>query len=264
MVGDTLRDIRDHLRTLADPAGRYYLVCARTGERPFPADCHRFPDRETAVEAATAADAYRDELRQWDRRLPIRDFVVCEDPYLPPSASRTDFCHEVAGAVFETLSDRGHDDIEDTVIDAYLAAAERVPDRDRLCLLLLECLAERVATLSPTERLAVLRETADRLSVLPSSVDPVADTLDRFVSLGLLESYECRTDGDGWRVRLDGYELDKNEGLSTLPFAVEYLRRAPGATPTIHSVDSGENGGWRFEVIAGADDPDGLVRVVAE
>lgn len=260
MVGRTLVEIREHLASLADPSGRYYLVCARTGERPFPADGLRFLDRQTAVEAADAAAAYRAELRRWDDRLPPRDLVVCEDPYLAPDGDLVDFCHEVAGAVFETLSARGRDGIEDAAMDAYLAAAERVADRDRLCLRLLECVTEELAALPVDEQAAVLRATADRLSTPATGLDPVAGTLDRFARLALVEEYDCRREPAAWRVRLGGYELADADGLPTLPFVVEYLRRGAADVPAIRAVDGGD-GDWRFRVVRDADGPDGLVRV---
>lgn len=268
MVGRTLVEIREHLESLADPSGRYYLVCARTGERPFPADGLRFIDRRTAVEAADAAAAYRAELRQWDERLPPRDLVVCEDPYLAPDADLVDFCHEVAGAVFETLSARGRAAVEDAVMDAYLAAAERVADRDRLCLRLLDCVTAELATLPADEQAAILRATGDRLSTPATATDPaaatdpVAGTLDRFARLALVEEYDCRREPSAWRVRLGGYELADADGLPTLPFVVEYLRRG-ASVPAIRAVDGGD-GDWRFRVVRDADGPDGLVRVPAD
>ncbi|QLD86257.1 hypothetical protein HWV23_11165 [Natronomonas halophila] len=262
MSGSTLADIRRHLESLSDPKGRYYLVCARTGERPFPADGLRFATRKTAAEAADAAAAYRAELRRWDELLPPRDFVVCEDPYLSPSADLVDFCHEVAGAVFETLSTRGYADIENAVIDTYLEAAERVEDRDRLCLLLLECMAQELATLSADEQATVLRAASERLSEPAAALDPISGTLDRFTRLTLIEGYEYRREDDAWQVAVDGYELADGEALPTLPFAVEYFRRNPEGTPAIRAAERDEDG-WRFRVVDDASAPDGLVQVGA-
>lgn len=262
MTGRTLADIRQHLETLSDPKGRYYLVCARTGERPFPADGLRFGTRKTAAEAADAAAAYRSELRRWDERLPPRDFVVCEDPYLSPPADLVDFCHEVAGAVFETLSARGYADIETAVIDAYLEAAEHVADRDRLCLCLLDCMSAEVAALSADEQASVLRAASERLSDPVAGLDPLSGTLDRFARLALIEDYDCRRDGESWQVAVDGYELADGEALPTLPFAVEYFRRNPEGTPAIRGAER-DGEGWRFRLVDDAAAPDGLVRVGA-
>lgn len=262
MTGSTLADIRQHLECLSDPKGRYYLVCARTGERPFPADGLRFGTRKTAAEAADAAAAYRAELRRWDERLPPRDFVVCEDPYLSPPADLVDFCHEVAGAVFETLSTHGYVEIENAVIDTYLEAAERVEERDRLCLLLLECMSAELAALSTDEQASVLRAASQRLSDPAATPDPIAGTLDRFARLALIEGYEYHRDGESWRVAVDGYELADGETLPTLPFAVEYFRRNPEGTPAIRAAER-DGDGWRFRLVDDAPAPDGLVRVGA-
>jgi hypothetical protein len=260
MTGSTLADIRRHLETLSDPKGRYYLVCARTGERPFPADGLRFATRKTAAEAADAAAAYRSELRRWDERLPPRDFVVCEDPYLPPPADLVDFCHEVAGAVFETLSTRGYADIETAVTDAYLEAAERVAVCDRPCLCLPDCMSAEVAALSTDEQASVLRAASERLSEPPATMDPLSGTLDRFARLTLIEDYDCRRDGGSWQVAVNGYELADSEALPTLPFAVEYFRRNPEGTPAIRGAER-DGEGWRFRLVDDAAAPDGLVRV---
>ncbi|MEF8806944.1 DUF7551 domain-containing protein [Natronomonas sp.] len=262
MTGNALADIRRHLESLSDPNGRYYLVCARTGERPFPADGLRFATRKTAAEAADAAAAYRSELRRWDERLPPRDFVVCEDLYLSPPADLVDFCHEVAGAVFETLSAHGYPEIENAVIDAYLEAAEHVADRDRLCLLLLDCMSAELAMLTTDKQATVLRAASKRLSDTAAALDPLSGTLDRFARLTLIEDYECRRDGSAWQVTVDGYELADGETLPTLPFAVEYFRRNPEGTPAIRGAER-DGDGWRFRLVDDAAAPDGLVRVGA-
>jgi hypothetical protein len=262
VTGSTLADIRRHLESLADPKGRYYLVCARTGERPFPADGLRFGTRKTAAEAADAAAAYRAELRRWDERLPPRDFVVCEDPYLSPPADLVDFCHEVAGAVFETLSTHDYGEIENAVIDAYLASAERIEDRDRLCLLLLECMAAEVSALSADEQASMLRGAGERLSEPSAAADPLSATLNRFARLALIDGYECRREKSAWRVAVDGYELADGDAdaLPTLPLAVEYFRRNPEGTPAIRAAER-DGDCWRFRLVDDAPAPNGLVRV---
>lgn len=262
MTGSTLADIRRRLESLADPEGRYYLLCARTGERSFPADGLRFSTRETAVEAAEAAGAYRSELRRWDDRLPPRDFIVCEDPYLSPPADLVNFCHEVAGAVFETLSTQGYAHVETAIIDAYLDAAERIESRDRLCLLLLDCMSAEVAALPADEQASVLRNASERLSEPAATPDPLSGTLNRFARLRLIEGYECRRDGSAWQIAVDGYELAGGEALPTLPIAVEYFRRDPEGTPAIHAAER-DGDGWRFRLVDDAASPDGLVRISA-
>lgn len=78
MSGRPLEAIRERIETLAVDGGEYYVVCGRTGERPVPVAGKRFPDRETAAEAAQTATAYRAVLRQYDQRTPVYDFVVCQ------------------------------------------------------------------------------------------------------------------------------------------------------------------------------------------
>lgn len=75
-------DLRRHVASLVEPGGRYLVSCARTGERPFPVAAKRFPDRETAAEAADVAERYRDLLRAEGADLPYHDLIVREDPTL--------------------------------------------------------------------------------------------------------------------------------------------------------------------------------------
>jgi hypothetical protein len=79
MAPPTLIDIREHIEDLASDAGRYYVVCARTGDRPVPAAGHRFPDRAAARAAARATERYRAALRRYDPRTPRHDLVVRRD-----------------------------------------------------------------------------------------------------------------------------------------------------------------------------------------
>lgn len=92
MVGTTLAEIRRHIEGLASDEGDYYLVCARTGDRPVPADGLRFASRATARAAASATEHYRATLRRYDPRLPRYDLIVCEDagPLADPAAAPTD------------------------------------------------------------------------------------------------------------------------------------------------------------------------------
>jgi hypothetical protein len=267
MVGRTLTDIRHRLDTLAAPDGPYYLVCARTGERPFPVDGLRFLDRHTAEEAAEVAAAYRSELRDWDPRLPYRDIIVCEDGFGTPnrSAALVDFCHEVAGATFETLTARGRDAIEDAVIDAYLVAAEQVTDRDRLCLALLRCMAAELSTLPSAEQAATLRAVTGRLSTPAAAVDPLDAALERLDGLTLVGDYEIQPALDRWTVAVDGYELADGDSVPTLPIAVELFRRTAAESVAIRAAEADENDiDWRFTVVVGADAPAGLTQIVAD
>ena len=169
MVGNTLREIRERIDALRAGDGRFYVVCARTGERPVPVADARFDSRATAVEAARVAGEYRSALRRYDPSLAFRDLIVCEDQWISDGDAETDpedllsFCHDVAGVFFETLSERGHDEVERAVFDDYLDAAE-VPDRDELCLQLLRSLVGALDRhLLPGERASLVVSAAERL-----------------------------------------------------------------------------------------------------
>ncbi|WP_435098301.1 DUF7551 domain-containing protein [Halarchaeum sp. P4] len=275
MVGRTLDEIRRRLDEYTDPEGRYYLACARTGERPVPSGERRYPDRERAAKAADLVDAYRDELRQYDPRLPHYDVIVRELPSpasdgatsAPGTLSRSEFCHEVAAAVFETLSGGGFRDAERAVMDAYLGAAETVTDPDDLCLLLLRSMGAVLdATLDAHEQEVVLNRAAGRLTRTAIREDAVVDSLTSVADAGLLDGYRIQNDGAeerAYTVELDGYALSQREYVLTLPVAVELLRRRPGADVQFTPAD-GDRPGFR---VALADRqrhrPQGLFRVAA-
>ncbi|WP_135830213.1 DUF7551 domain-containing protein [Halorussus halobius] len=277
MVGDTLRDLRERIADRHEADGRFYVSCARTGERPVPVAGKRFPDRETATEAVQAAAAYRAELRRYDPRLPCYDLVVSEDPFLDSAAAeradrgdrldartdggtRMDFCHDVAAAVFEALSALDARSVERAVMDAYLYSAESVADPDDLCLVLLSTMAAELdARLDPDRQHAVLRSAADRLGVEPTAEDPVSTTLGRFAGRSLLDDYavapesDSAPDGRSWAVTLDGYAFEASTGnLPTLPLAVELLGRCPDGAIAITDV-SRVGDGWECVVTAGVD-----------
>ncbi|MFB6227454.1 MAG: hypothetical protein ABEH88_02535, partial [Halobacteriales archaeon] len=82
----------------------------------------------------------------------------------PGHRGRIEFCHRVAAAVFETLSNAGYDSVETAVMDAYFDLAEAVTDPDGLCLCLLEGMsAELNEGLMPDEQAEVLAGAAARL-----------------------------------------------------------------------------------------------------
>ncbi|OTF03388.1 hypothetical protein [Halorubrum sp. SD612] len=85
MIGTTLREIADHIESLAAADGEFSLVCARYGDRPVPAAGLRFDSRETARAAARATEQYRDALRRYDPELPFYDVVVRQEFAEPQS-----------------------------------------------------------------------------------------------------------------------------------------------------------------------------------
>lgn len=80
MSGQRLTTGRRRLEELAVAGGEYLVVCAQTGTCPVPVAGKRFPDRETALEAARVAAAYREALRGYDARAPVYDLVVRREP----------------------------------------------------------------------------------------------------------------------------------------------------------------------------------------
>lgn len=298
MIGTTLVDLREHVETLASPDGEYSLVCARTGDRPIPAAGLRFASRPTARAAAQATEQYRATLRRYDPQVPYHDVIVQESPAAPtattrgPSANAVDegdaspdpqgtaarplieFCHAVAGVVFETIAASEHDDLENAIMETYFAVAETVEHPDDLCLRLLESIATELDDrLDPTAQADVLSAAASALPIdAPAETDgdggPLDGTLARLQTAGLLADYRierCSADLDAdsrsWEVRIDGYALDESGGrIVTLPIVVELLGRL--AARSIRITGAGRVDGtatWRLAVTTGTtESPYGL------
>lgn len=262
MVVASLQSIRARLDTLAD-GGRFEVVCARTGRRPFPAGDYRFPSRCAAAEAARLVEQYRESLRRYDSTLDALDLIVCESVRNgtdgPTRQATVEFCHDVAGATFEALSAANHDGTERAVMDHYLAAAERVTDRDVLCHALLWAMAvELDERLPTTDLVGVCRDAAGRLPRPTRRDDPLSDTLDRFQSLSLLDGYDCENDGGRFHVLLSGYAL-ADDAVISLPLVVDLLRRGE-ALPAIPRATPLDGNTWRLTVTFDGP-PTGLVTV---
>jgi len=291
MVGMTLTELRARIDALASDDGSYYVVCGRTGERPIPVAGKRFPDRERARRAAEATEQYRRTLRRYDPRTPHYDLVVCEatgplptrerpadgtadrreDPVpagrgTGPVGRRTEFCHRVAAAVFESLSAGGHDPVESAVMDAYFEFADSVADPDELCLCLLEGLATEVGErLPPRQQAAVLGRAASRLAPAKTSGEAVSAALATLERRGLVGEFATRpvsidleTGRRSVRATVAGYALSERDGrLPVLPVAVELFRHRPAWPPSaLRVTDAGDR--WRVTVELGEGDPDGL------
>ncbi|ELY54513.1 DUF7551 domain-containing protein [Natronolimnohabitans innermongolicus] len=292
MVGATLDDIRRCIESLASDSGSYYLVCARTGERPVPATGLSFESRTTARAAARATEQYRGALRQYDPHVPYYDVIVCSraadgtavdgessataadlETRSPadhdPNRSVVDFCHTVAGAVFETIDDSSHAALEDTIMDTYFETAETIDDPDELCLRLLESTAvELEDSLEPAAQRDVLLAAAQRLPARPSGDDPLEATLSRLESVALLESYAIEPTVDldtgtrSWAVTLEDYVLGRSADRAvTLPMVLELFRRFPSRDLAVAAASSPDSN-WRIDVTtAPADGPSGLLSV---
>ncbi|MDQ2050426.1 hypothetical protein RBH26_07990 [Natronolimnohabitans sp. A-GB9] len=293
MVGTTLDDIRRYIESLASESGSYYLVCGRTGERPVPASGLAFESRTMARAAARATEQYRAALRRYDPRVPFYDVIVhsrtSDETHAggaPPDTpvdeletqtadghdrtrSAVDFCHTVAGAVFETIADSPHAALEETIMDTYFETAETIEDPDELCLRLLESMATELEDhLEPAAQRDVLLAAAQRLPAQPSGDDPLETTLSRLETAGLLETYaieptiDLDTGTRSWAVTLDGYALERSaERAVTLPIVLELFRRLPSRDLTVAAASSPDSN-WRLDVTtAPSDGPTGLLSV---
>jgi hypothetical protein len=300
MIGTTLEDIRDHIETLASERGEYYLVCSRYGDRPVPAAALRFEDRSAARAAARATEQYRAALRQYDPQLPYYDVIACEDTDAQMNEIRPttalnegerqfsnkkwtlsepvvtgetveprrliEFCHQVAAAVFETLSEGGYDTVETAVMDTYFELAETVEDPDDLCLCLLESMAAMLEThLESAEQAALLSGAADRLDPLPECNEPIEATFRRLQRHGLVESYTLSpwsaspTGARSIVVHLPEYVLSPRSGrLAVFPIIVDFVRHGLQQLPSaVRAATTGD--GWRLTfVLAAGTEPDGL------
>lgn len=294
MIGGTLAEFRARIDALATDDGAYYLVCGRTGDRPVPAAGARFADRESARTAARTVERYRAHLRRYDPRYPHLDVIVCQDdgaaedaavvadpdawrlsaPVLdretvqPSNRELVEFCHRVAAAVFETLSDAGHDAAERAVTSDYAAVADAVADPDDLCLYLLERMAATLdRRLTPTAQGTVLSDAATRLSPVESDGDPLSETLGSLQQCGLVGAYrqspwvaDLDTGTRSVEIHLTEYALSPRRGrLPVLPLVVGLYRRHPDRPPSsLRAV--GDGGGWRITLDLDADaEPNGLV-----
>lgn len=297
MVGPTLIDIRDHIETLAAEDGQYCVRCGRTGDRPVPAAGTRFPDRATARAAARATEQYRSALRRYDPQVPYYDLIVCEEPPLgstnghrhdstterdeytlsepvitktptPGHGDLVEFCHRVAGAVFETLSESGCDDIETAVMDAYFELAETVGGPDELCLCLLESMTTELhERLSPADQAELLADAAARLKPPTDETNPLDATLDTLEQRGVIESYTrspYSVDPDAGAgavvVQISGYVLSaRDDRLPVLPVTLELCRHHTNHPPQSIQVTA-VDGGWQLTfVLADTGDQSGLV-----
>jgi len=286
MIGTTLSDIRRHIESLAARNGDYYLICGRTGDRPVPADGLAFDCRPTARAAATATEQYRTALRRYDPQLPCYDVIVCQrsaavrspedtECRLAAEGSTVDFCHTVAGVVFETIADSPHGTLQSAIMDRYLALAETIAHPDELCLRLIEAIATELdARLSPGEQAEILRAAAERLSTptpppTAASTDPLETALDSLQSVSMLETYtlDCqsvRCASTRWALTLEDYSLGSHDRVVTLPLVVECFRRLSAVDLRISGVErvATTPPSWQLTITATADGSGGPLSVV--
>lgn len=263
VVGRTLADIRARLDDLSVAVGPYRVVSGKTGDGPVPVDGLQFPDRGTAAEAATVGAAYRRALRRYDPRVAVHDLIVTHarpgDDAPDRDRSLPEYCHTVAGALLEALSD-GHGPVERRVMDTYLVAAERTGDRERLCLTMLESTAAALdAQLSPTDQATVVRAATRRLPSPTVATSTLEAALTALCRTGILREFTVEPSAEtagrrARRVSLVGYRPSLGDGrCPTLPVVVE-LCRYTGATPHLGELTRAE-GGWELVVASAGDVP---------
>lgn len=264
MVGRTLADIRGRLDDLAVAVGPYRVVSGKTGDGSVPVDGLQFPDRETAAEAATVAAAYRRALRRYDPHVAVHDLIVTharpgDDATPDHRPSLPEYCHTVAGALLEALSDR-HGPVERRVMDAYLDAAERTGNRERLCLTMLESTATALdAHLSAAEQATVVQAATQRLPSPPPATGTLEAALTALQRTGLLRAFTVEPTAEtagrqARRVTVSGYRPSLADGrCPTLPVVVE-LCRYSGAAPRLSGL-SRTTDGWAFVVAPAGDIP---------
>ncbi|WP_396613239.1 hypothetical protein ACH9L7_07560 [Haloferax sp. S1W] len=279
MVGGTLRDIRSEMQSLSRPDGDYMVVCGRLGTEPAVVSGLRFPDREAASEAVELATNYRAALRRYDPAVPYYDPLVHEVSKGPvsslvttPADERTryiSFCHDIAGSVFEALSETGLRSVETAAMETYLTLAEVVSDRDDFCLTMLwSIMSEMDVRLSAPEQTTVVETAADALAAGPMS-NPVEKTLCNLESAAFIEGYTlrplARTETQTWELTFGNYALAERTGrLPTLPIAVDLLRRAPDQSIRFLDGEALSDSRWRLRLQATAGgDASGLVSVDA-
>jgi len=295
MIGTTLSDIRAHIESLASTAGRYYLVCGRTGDRPVPADGLYFDCRPTARAATTATEQYRTALRRYDPQLPCYDVIVCErtdtvrspdDQQVPVGGpepvgqhavdqSRIDFCHTVAGVVFETIADSPHTGVQTAIMDRYLDLAESVDHPDELCLRLIEAIGTELDSRLTVDQQAELLRTAATTLPTPATPtahgDPLESALESLRSVALLDGYtvdaqSARCERATWEVTLDDYLLGSADRVVTLPLVIELFGRLSTVGLRITAVERAVDPttSWQFTLTATPTQSNGPLSVVRE
>jgi hypothetical protein len=154
-----------------------------------------------------------------------------------------EFCHRVAAAVFETLSEYGFEAVESAIMNAYFNHAEELSDPDGLCIRLLESMAiELTNHLDPSEQVTVLSTAASRLayaledagvhSTPPSDDRTVDESLTVLRDVGLFQRSTRVVNAEADEeesadlvIELSGYTLRPQEGrLPLLPLALAVHR----------------------------------------
>ncbi|SFR46213.1 DUF7551 domain-containing protein [Halogeometricum limi] len=275
MVGGTLRDIRSHADRLSASDGPYAVVCDRLGREPLPLVGLRFGTASDAERAADAASDYRSALRRYDPQVPHHEPLVRRVAdgtleHAPPAEAdaRTryfSFCHDVTGAVFESLSTTGHRGVESAAMETYLTLAEVVDDHDDFCLAMLwSVLSELDVRLDDDGQRTVVAEAASSLGDAttgaiepePTVGDALGATMARLEDASFVRGFDVSgvPGGDAWEVTFGGYALAERTGrLPTLPVAVDVVRRLDERSVAFTEATPLTEGRWRLRVEDGRD-----------
>lgn len=212
-----------------------------------------------------SSDEKDDKNEEWLLSDPVlagesSDFVATDEPpesgETPERRRLIEFCHHVAAAVFETLSEGGYEQVESAVMDAYFELAETVSDPDDLCLCLLESMATTLdAKLEPAEQAVILSRAADRLDALPAAEEPVGATFGRLQRHGLVGSYDLLSSSiDSARKRsvvihMPRYALSPRSGrLPVFPIIIDLVRHGLEGVPSAVWAVPVEDG-WRLTFV---------------
>ena len=281
MVGATLRDISRHVDCLSAPDGPYAVVCGRTGCEPYPVAGRRFDDRNTAAEAAEATTEYRATLRQYDPQVPFYEPLVHDLDEGPagmvPSAEADprlrylEFCHNVAGATFEALSEASLREVESAAMETYLTLAEVVEDHDDFALTMLWSVTSELAhRADQREQTDIVDRAAQALrgpnatpALSPDEVLRAA--IEELASVGFVsaDSVAVGAGPDRWRVTFGNYALAERTGrLPTLPLSVVLARRLPDTDFAFTAATPVGDDRWQLTLELG-ESPTGLVSLDA-
>lgn len=181
------------------------------------------------------------------------------DAGAPTATSAIDFCHTVAGVVFESIADSTHTALQDAIMDRYLASAEEVDEPNDLCVRLLQSIADELtARLDADEVAEVLRGAGGRMPGADlEDTDPVERVLADLESIGMVGSYSVSAptvDIDAetreWEIELRRCTLADDDRVVTVPVVVAIFRRASVRSLSVKPVESGDSGTWRLAVTA--------------
>jgi hypothetical protein len=271
---DAARATEQYRSTLRqyDPRLPYYdvVVCEETGPMISPREVCDCGDRTDPPGSGN--------VPEWTFTEPVLQGAQDDERSMERQdrSALIECCHQVAAAIFEGLSERGYDDVERAVMDAYFAHAETIERPDELCLCLLESMASELETqLDPGEQNGLFRAAAARLdppteSERPTGVaDPVETSFATLSERGLVGEYRCtplsldpETCSRTVQVECSTYALRERDGhLPVLPIVLDIFRQEPAWPPVSVDVHTAQSG-WRMTLELSAESAPGSLATV--